>query len=363
MVDAYTLSNIGMGFKNLGMIDVNYEFQDWAFRANPGDWRLALNYAVSLQHLKKYHEAIRIYEKYIEASNFNPLMTTNLGCLQMLVNPSSSIGFSNYLSRWKVDTWTQKKYHFPFPHIPDLSDKTFKKILIVPDQGFGDGVLSIPFIYWLYENQDVELAVLAKTPQENFYKSIFSETSIKVGKTVEGEFDGWLSPLDIPAIFPKALETYQIYRNKASCNLMKGISADVIKNCCGLVWRGNPEFKGEKWRKLSLQKLLNLAKDRFPDSDILCAHIDVSCDESNVLNRSNLVWNMLSGDYLSTAHMMGGCHFFMGSDTGVMHLAGLMGISSEVFLGPMSEAWHWSTIDGYSFWYPTVKVTETDLLR
>jgi ADP-heptose:LPS heptosyltransferase len=191
---------------------------------------------------------------------------------------------------------------------------------------------------------------------ERLAKKIFEGLQIDISQVANGQYDGWLTGLDIPGVFADAAHHYHSCRNLIALNFKKRHGSTI-----GLVWRGNPDFQDEAWRMVPYKDLLKNISSKSSDIDLMIFHQDLNLEETQAINETRQPWQASHGDWLDTAEKLLQVKQLIGSDTGVIHLAGLLGVPVQLLLYK-TYGWLWPRVKNQSYWYPSVKIIQQSKL-
>lgn len=365
--EAIRLSAEGLRLREGGDLAQALALQLRALQLAPENWGIRLNAAVAWQDLGFAAEALRELNVAVPQSGQNPLAVTNLGMAQ-LRQGNGQQGFRDYYQRWFAPGWTQQPYSVPFPHLAP-GQKPAGRWLVLPDQGFGDTLLALPWLRWLARRQGewaVRLVVVVRPPLLGLLRLALADLAVQVDVRAEGEFSGWLTSLDIPAVFPESVDAYEAERREIEecwrAALTVGCTAS--NNALGVVWRGSPEHGLDRWRSFTPGDLLRGLRYLPSDWKVRPLLPDIRSDEQETL--SNEIWPgkleiVDLADFAATARSLLTCNALLTADTACAHLAGLLGVPTLVWLNALGD-WRWGDGGMKAPYYPTVRVLrQTDL--
>jgi len=121
--------------------------------------------------------------------------------------------------------------------------------------------------------------------------------------------------------------------------------------CVGVAWAGNPRYKADRQRSMSLKTLLPLL--RVPGVAWISLQKDAA-DQLAALPEDVLVCDGASGDrdLADTVALMATLDLVITTDTCIAHLAGAMGKPVWILLPHLSD-WRWMQGIETTPWYPT----------
>jgi hypothetical protein len=345
---AIQLTQAGLAARGLGCLEHALELQTKAAQFAPDNWAVQINLGTANQDLGNIEEAISCFSKAWNLSQ-NPLALTNLALANLRKTPTQD-GFRQFMARWQVPHWPQQPYRLPCPHI--LDQLPVGRIIVMPDQGYGDTLMCLPFIRCLIK-QKPDTVVLVKTPLLELTKLALSDVTEQVHSSVSGSFAGWLTGFDIPAVCSQALADYRSERLEIEKRLRNSIQAKPDFEI-GLVWRGNPDYALDKWRGIPLELLLSM--DCFGlHKTMLAVMPDLSPHDQALAEGTGVVIPKIV-DFADTAKCLLSVSKLISTDTSTVHLAGLLGVQTQLLLSRFGD-WRWGNTGSSSVWYESLVVS------
>ncbi len=229
-----------------------------------------------------------------------------------------------------------------------LEDKT---VCVFCEQGCGD---AIHFARYLPLLKVGKLVIFCHEPLKELFAQ-FGEIYVMGQKTPT--YDVSIPIMSLPFLLD-APETSDIYLNKPD---MADLSSYAGNLKVGICWAGNPQHPGDRFRSISLQEfvplarpgvtLFSLQKDyrprKYHDVEEV---IDLCKDGPKVIDLSPMLNN-----FNDTARFMTGMDLVISVDTAILHLAGAMGIKTWGLL-PYSPDWRWGLHGSTTPLYPTIEL-------
>lgn len=356
---ALTKCQRGLAARKAGCLAESLVWQEQAHQAAPGNWGIRVNLAVALQDVGRLDEAISHFAKAVAQSSA-PIAKVNLAMAQLRAG-SLSEGFGGFLSRWEVAEWPQQPYSVPFSHRLDASALE-QPVVLLPDQGYGDTLLALPFMRWLLL-RNPQATVVVKKPLVELVRAALGDVCGRIGDSAQGNFSGWLTGFDLPAVFPQALLDYAQQRAAIEKQLRQALAAsatmamDSAPRGLAVVWRGNPSHSLDGWRSVSP---IVLAKS-LAASDVTRPYVALLPDISET-ERAAFAQAGLSSlktpevfNFLDTARHLLHTPGLLTVDTAIAHLAGLLGTPTSLLLNAFGD-WRWGHHAPDSIWYPSIKI-------
>jgi hypothetical protein len=173
-------------------------------------------------------------------------------------------------------------------------------------------------------------------------------------------FDYQCPLLSLPLAFRTGLQTIPSPTAYLSCDPVKrsqwvarlgpGTRARV-----GLVWRGNPDHKGDYLRSIALAHLVQHLPSGF---QYVSLQKELADADRPAFERSPLaILDVASGlhDFSDTAALCDCLDLVISVDTSVAHLSAALGRKTWVLL-PAAPDWRWLLNRQDSPWYPTIRL-------
>lgn len=120
----------------------------------------------------------------------------------------------------------------------------------------------------------------------------------------------------------------------------------------GLVWAGNPAFTGRVTRDLDITLLPELAA--IPDVE----WVSLQYGAAGEITLPG-VTRAAPRDWMDTARILAGLDGLVSTDTGILHLAGAMGVRTWAMLQAVPD-WRWGLSGRASAWYPSMTLLRPD---
>ena len=308
--------------------------------------------------MSRFENAIKLTEQQDTDSHLTAQL--NHCMASMRLKPTFEL-FKTFLVRWQLKRWPQQPYVIPPTHWLRFDDYGFERLLIMPDQGHGDNMMSLPAIAWLATKNPGKITVLVKQPLLKLFKVALSSLNVDVVVEFHGKASGWVTGLDILGVYSEALINYPAARNQIETNLKAHFQiqnrCDVALNSkvVALCWRGNPDYELDRWRTLPMKDLLNAVQSSQQSVHLLPLLVDLQDSELVALNKTGLPWGYPDSNFLDTAMLMMQAQFVWSADSACTHLAGLCGVPTCVGVSLLGD-WRWPVATGPCTWYPNVQV-------
>ena len=268
-------------------------------------------------------------------------------------------GWPAYESRWNYEhlAGTEPKYSQPRWRGEDIRDKT---ILVVGEQGHGDCVQFVRFVYNLHM-----LGAKVKLQVTDGLIPLLNSSDIMqwVGGYDDnpGEFDTWVPIMSIPGILGVTLENLPKIQSYMSANsvLVKEWQERLgLKHRMrvGFSWSGRRDSWLNQHKGVPFPVILELIKNN-PQYEWINLQVDASEDEEQALADAGVTRYPNSiKSFADTAALMMHMDVVISVDTAITHLAGSLGRPVWVMLNAYSTDWRWLLDRDSSPWYSSARL-------
>jgi len=268
-------------------------------------------------------------------------------------------GWPAYESRWNYEhlAGTEPKYSQPRWCGEDIRDKT---ILVVGEQGHGDCIQFVRFVYNLHMlGAKVKLQVT-----DGLIPLLNSSNIIEwVGgyNNDPGTFDTWVPIMSIPGILGVTLDNLpkiQSYMS-ADATLTKQWQDRLgpkHRMRVGFSWSGRRDAWLNQHKGVPFPVILNMIKNN-PQYEWINLQVDATEDEDQALADAGVTRYPNSiNSFADTAALMMHMDVVISVDTAITHLAGSLGRPTWVMLNAYSTDWRWLLDRDSSPWYSTARL-------
>ena len=327
------------------------------FQPNSGD--AYNNIARSLIELGEIKRAIATYKKSLMLQPGNPGFHKNLG-IALLLSGNLKSGFIEYEWRWRCPGFIQTKPSDRSPNLWDGSYLPNSTILLYAEQGLGDAIQFIRYVYLVRERVG---RVIVECPQAllKLFRTIKDiDLLVEQGSKLP-KFDTSALLMSLPRIFRTTLETIpdrvpylETRELETAIQLPTSNPPDPVPNLkVGIVWKTNKTSPTYRQRSCQLTDFLPLLS--IPGISFWSLQKDVSKSEREKAPSHLIVLDEQLQDFADTATIVEQLDLIITVDTAVAHLAGAMGKKVWVLL-PFSCDWRWMLNCQESPWYPTMRL-------
>jgi tetratricopeptide (TPR) repeat protein len=264
-------------------------------------------------------------------------------------------GWPAYETRWNYEhlAGTEPQFAQPRWSGQDLRDRT---ILVIGEQGHGDCIQFVRFIYNLHMmGARVKLQVT-----DGLIPLLGTSDIMQVAAygADMGEFDYWIPIMSIPGILGVTLDNLpriQSYMN-ATPGLIKQWQDRLgpkYKMRVGVSWSGRRDAWLNQHKGVPFYQVLTMIQSH-PEYEWISLQADATADEEQALAGAGVkLWPGSINSFADTAALMMHLDVVIGVDTAVTHLAGALGRPVWVMLNAFATDWRWLLDRNNSPWYST----------
>lgn len=268
-------------------------------------------------------------------------------------------GWPAYESRWNYEHLAGKepKHQQPRWRGEDLRDKT---ILVVGEQGHGDCIQFVRFLYNLHV-----MGARIKLQLTDGLIPVMSSSSIvqQVGSytTDMGEFDYWIPIMSLPGVLGITVDT--IPKIQSYLTAQPALVKDWLDRLgpktrmrVGVSWSGRRDAWLNRHKGVPFPVILEMIRAN-PQYEWINLQIDATPDEEQALADAGVT--RYPGSIVSfaeTAALMMHMDVVIGVDTAVSHLAGALGRPVWIMLNAYATDWRWLLDRDSSPWYFTARL-------
>jgi tetratricopeptide (TPR) repeat protein len=268
-------------------------------------------------------------------------------------------GWPAYESRWNYEhlAGTEPKYQQPRWRGEDLRDKT---ILVVGEQGHGDCIQFVRFLYNLHVmgariKLQVTDGLIPVMSTSNIVQQVGSYT------TDMGEFDYWIPIMSLPGILGITVDT--IPKIQSYLTAQPALVKDWLERLgpktrmrVGVSWSGRRDAWLNRHKGVPFPVILDMIRAN-PQYEWINLQIDATEDEEQALADAGVT--RYPGSIVSfaeTAALIMHMDVVIGVDSAVSHLAGALGRPAWIMLNAYATDWRWLLNRDSSPWYSTARL-------
>jgi tetratricopeptide (TPR) repeat protein len=329
-----------------------------ALRLKPDYAAAHTNLANALLALGRRTEMERHYRHALELDPSNPGTQYNLS-LACLREGNLREGWERHEWRWKFSELGLRPRKFARPQW-NGQRLNGEMILLHAEQGLGDTLQFIRYLPSVVARG--ARVVLEVQPQllELLRNNPYVAQVISRGERLPS-FAYHLPLMSLPLVFETRIDTipsifpYLKMDEKTIDAAWQKHPRRPNKLRVGLVWAGNPRFRGDQLRSTTLEALLPLTE--VEDVDFFSLQFGPAVEQIAPLQSRFTLTDACSSskDFAETAAFVATLDLVVSVDTAIAHLAGAMGISVWVILPHLAD-WRWLEHRQDSPWYSTARL-------
>ncbi len=308
------------------------------------------NYGNILREYGYPTRAIRFLQAAIDLDPNDRVAPLNLAIALLLMGDLRQ-GWRQFESRWKY-----RNHEHMLEERADTrwrgEDIRGKTLLVTCEEGDGDNIQFIRYVYAL-EQIGINVIIQTEPNLQRLFQSSFKQLVI-TNKDTPPEYDCWTPILSLPELLDVTYENFMkidnyIKPSSESIKFWKKILGKKTKPRIVFGWKGHT-------KSYPRDKLLELVK-KHPEYDWISIQTNLSNEDELALYDAGVVhYFQHITDWYDTAGLFANVDLMIGVDTGVIHLAGSMGINSVLLLDRYKTCWRWLQDRDDSPWYPSIKL-------
>jgi tetratricopeptide (TPR) repeat protein len=308
------------------------------------------------QELGQVDEAISSYRKSLDINPGFADAHCNLAMALLLIGDFAQ-GWKEYEWRWKLKD--RSRYDFP-QQVWYGSDISGKTVFLYAEQGFGDTIQFIRFAPLVAE-QGARIIIECQKELKSLIRQVRGVHSVITREEPLPEFDVHYPLLSLPLFFNTtpanipAKIPYIVPDTIMVQNWTERVKNDSARLKVGIVWSGNPKYKADQFRSISLDNFLQLM--RIEGISFFSLQKGEAASQAKELPEEIKLIDYTEEihDFSDTAALIENLDLVISVDTAVAHLAGALGKPVWTLL-PDSPDWRWMLNREDSLWYPTMRL-------
>lgn len=354
------LYNMAVEFQKLTRLEEALTCYNQTLRLNPNDINALINRGNTLKDLKQYREAIDSFERALAIEPNIPSAHWNKALTHILLGEYEE-GWKEYEWGWQCGE-RGKPRQYSQPTWLGVEPIASKKILIHPEQGFGDLIQFSRYVTML-EKLGAKVILEAPASLVELLASLSPTLTIIKEGDVLPAFDVVCPVMSLPLALKTSLETIPattpyLSVSDAKKQYWQAKLGAKTKPRVGIVWSGSMTNQIDNnlcaRRNIPLSELKPLfelpfefhvlQKDIRPeDKPILESIAQLHCHQEDLK------------DFADTAAIIQEMDLVISVCTSVAHLSGALGHQTWVLL-PYSADYRWMTNEHDSPWYPSIEL-------
>ena len=351
------------GYYKLGFQEIALQKIDEALQKHPENIYALQNKAVIMERLLRLDEAIAIYDRILEKRPDDERFRSDRS-MSLLLKGDFKEGFSGYEYRWAKELKALKVYRGEEP-VWNGEDISGKRLLIHPEQGYGDTIMACRFIK-LLEGRGAKIIFAVPRALKELIKTLDTSAEVIAAGDPVKKVDFHVPLMSLPHLTagqweaipaePHYLEVPQGAQMKWDERLG---STDALR--IGFVCSGNPKHLNDAARSLNMATFLRALPDG-PEYHLLQKALR-DTDLAAVTRRKDIVTHHDDiSDFADTAALCKKMDLVISVDTSVAHLAGALGCPTIVMLSAWPD-WRWGLGRVQDIWYPNTRLVRQEKLN
>lgn len=319
------------------------------------------NHGNILIEVKRHHDAIAAFNKALAVdpgfadAHFNEgLCWLSLGDMER--------GWRKYEYRFKTSEYPEVKRNFPQPVWSGDSSINGKTIFIHTEQGFGDTLMNCRYVP-LLASMGARVVLEVKPELLQLMEGLEGVSTLIARGADIPQIDFQCPIMSLPLAFETRLETipsavpYLKVPGERADHWRSKLGDSRFK--IGVAWAGNPSFKTDRDRSITLKNILPVCS--VPGATFFSLQKDLRDGDAEILNANPHIRHLGSDlkNFLDTAAVMESLDLIISSDTSIVNLAGALGRPVWILLSFNSD-WRWLLDRTDSPWYPTARLFRKD---
>lgn len=329
-----------------------------AFAKDPDSSAAFNNYGNVMREIGYPRRAIPFLQHAIELDPTSITAKFNLA-VTYLISGDYSRGWPAYEARWNYEhlDGSLPKHSQPRWTGQDLKNKT---ILVVGEQGHGDNIQFVRFLWNLHVmGARIKLQVTAGLVPLLETSNIIDRVDV-YGQDM-GEFDYWVPIMSIPGVLGITLQN--LPRPTQYLNAPKNLELEWLKRLgpktklrVGFSWSGRRDAWLNQHKGMPFELMLNMVQ-QHPEYEWTNLQIDSTEEETEALAQAGakLYPGSITG-FHDTAALIACQDVVLSVDTAIAHLSGALGRPTWVMLQKFGQDWRWLLDRDDSPWYASARL-------
>jgi Flp pilus assembly protein TadD len=328
-----------------------------ALALEPANWEYHTVLGNALRELQRFDEAIAAFRRAVALAPPSRAAVPKFNlAFVLLCSGDLQAGWPLYEARLEVGdgNWLPREkpaFEAPVWKGEDLSGK---RIIIWPEQGYGDGIYFARYVPAL-KRLGGHVTLACPAPLRALFESVRGvDALVGTEQARSGEYDYWVHIGSIPARLPgPATVRNDVPYLAADAARIERWRAELPANGfkVGLTWKGRPEFGHDRFRSLPSFSVL---RPLWDVAGVSFVSLQKGVDE-NVPATADQPMSQLGsslGDFAETAAALSAIDLLISSDTAIVHLAGALARPVWLLVPSYHADWRWPRQGTHCAWYP-----------
>lgn len=274
----------------------------------------------------------------------------------VLLSGDLNRGFKEFECRWKFKQHEHvlNSYSKPRWEGEAIHNKT---ILVTCEEGDGDNIQFIRYVSLINTN-----VIIQTEPQlKRLFKSSYPNCIVIDNKEPIPDYDYWIPILSLPRIFNISYDNFPAINNyikpsKESIKKWKKIIKSSNKVRIGICYRG-------RTKKYPFENIFKMIENN-PEYEFISIqgiYQDTEFDKLSELGVKTYINDI--NDWDDTAALIQHLDYIISIDTGLIHLAGSLGVKTILLNDHYAGCWRWLLNRSDSPWYPSVTIVRQETVH
>ncbi len=331
------------------------------------------NIGLALHHQARPEAAIRAYRLALRYSNSDALVTTSAQtnlAQDLLLNGEFHEGWHRYEDRLNDMEHGLFRAHWGEPWQGMSDSRPLNRLVLVSEQGLGDTLMFCRLGVELQKHVRHPITLICQKPlvpllQKCSELNQIVEENVQNTNTLATENNLLWCPLmslperlDLDPDILKQDEPYLRLPHETVKKWRLKLRRKPGKRLIGVHWQGNPHHEGSLYSRgrsmpfAALRSLKDLEGVEFVSVQKGAGSEQLQLDAGLPFVEGQVAVSA-SMDFIDTAAVLANCDLLISADSGVVHLAGALGIPTWVALCYVPE-WRWGLKGERTPWYPSL---------
>jgi tetratricopeptide (TPR) repeat protein len=329
-----------------------------AFAQDPDSAAAFNNYGNVQRELGRPDRAIPFLQHAIGLDPGNATAQFNLAVAYLLMGDYAR-GWPQYESRWNFEhlAGTEPQFKQPRWRGEDLQGKT---VLVVGEQGHGDNIQFVRFLYNLHVmGATIKLQVTAGLVPLLEHSDIIQQVGTYSDHM--GDFDYWVPIMSIPGVLGITLDNMPrpVQYLNARQDLLRQwaeILGAKTKLRVGFAWSGRRDNWLNRYKGMPFAQMLSMIESN-PQYQWINLQIDATAEEEQALSDAGVTRfpSSITG-FHDTAALVSNLDVVVSVDTAIAHLAAALGRPTWIMIQRFATDWRWLLDRNSSPWYSTARI-------
>ncbi len=300
-----------------------------------------------------------------------PFLQRSIQLVPTAVTPNFNLAVAYLLTGDYARGWPQYEHRWNFEHLAGTlpvhtqprwtgQDIKGKTILVIQEQGLGDTIQFIRFVFGLHTAGARVILQVNDNLAPLFAGSPVIAQIVDVKDTPTG-FDYWTPIMSIPGLLGVTLQNlpHQLQYLAARTDLARAWQDRLgfkKRLRVGICWSGRPDSWINRHKGMPFDVMLDLIR-RNPDYEWINLQVECSDEQAQTLTQHGVKhFAGLIRNFADSAALIHHMDVVISVDTAVAHLSGAMGRPTWIPLNWYGTDWRWLLKRDDSPWYPAARL-------